>query len=192
MLILVSIWRSPGGLTSAPRGVVTTFCAEALHLTPGILRPARRRSPSGGRQCQNLDVARASPTRLPEAVRSQALEVQAALERSGLDHGPIGGARQMSPHGARRLTPAWLARLFRDQGEVARSEPSKDHGRPGDGSSTPPQRLLAAFDTEYTSSPQDANWSSATPGRPLPPSGGLSWSPRARPTRQPSTSSTKA
>ena len=29
---------------------------------------------------------RSSPARLPEAVCSQALEVRAALERSGLDH----------------------------------------------------------------------------------------------------------
>ena len=67
---------------------------------------------------------RSSPARLPEAVRSQALEVRAALERSGLDHGPISVHDKMASMGLKAPSPAWLARLFRDQG-VARSEPSK-------------------------------------------------------------------
>ena len=75
----------------APRGAVTTFCAEqgisrktfyvlrrrALEEGPAAVLEPRSRRP------------RTSPSRLPEAVRSQALDVRAALERSGLDHDPI-------------------------------------------------------------------------------------------------------
>ena len=67
---------------------------------------------------------RTSPSRLPEAVRSQALDVRAALERSGLDHGPISVHDKMAAMGLKAPSPAWLARLFRQEG-VARAEPSK-------------------------------------------------------------------
>lgn len=102
---------------------------------------------------------RSSPSRPPETVRSQALQVRAALERSGLDHGPISVHDKMASMGLKAPSPAWLAQLFRDQGWPTQSRP-RDHGRPGDGSSTPPQRLLAAQAPPSTSSPQDARWSS--------------------------------
>ena len=50
--------------------------------------------------------------------------MRAALERSGLDHGPISVHDKMASMGLEAPSPAWLARLFRDQG-VARAEPSK-------------------------------------------------------------------
>ena len=56
--------------------------------------------------------------------RRARLEGPAALERSGLDHGPISVHDKMASMGLKAPSPAWLARLFRDQG-VARSEPSK-------------------------------------------------------------------
>lgn len=110
----------------APRGAVTTFCAEqgisrktfyvlrrrALEEGPAAVLEPRSRRP------------RTSPSRLPEAVRSQALDVRAALERSGLDHGPISVHDKMASMGLKAPSPAWLARLFRREG-VARAEPSK-------------------------------------------------------------------
>lgn len=110
----------------APRGAVTTFCAEqgisrktfyvlrrrALEEGPAAVLEPRSRRP------------RTSPSRLPEAVRSQALDVRAALERSGLDHGPISVHDKMAAMGLEAPSPAWLARLFRREG-VARAEPSK-------------------------------------------------------------------
>ena len=55
---------------------------------------------------------------------SQALEVRAALEPSGLDHGPISVHDKMASMGLKAPSLAWLARLSGDQ-RVARSEPSK-------------------------------------------------------------------
>ena len=44
--------------------------------------------------------------------------------RSGLDHGPISVHDKMAAMGLKAPSPAWLARLFRQEG-VARAEPSK-------------------------------------------------------------------
>lgn len=110
----------------APRGAVTTFCAEhsISRKTFYVLRRrARLEGPAAVLEPRSRR-PRSSPARLPEAVRSQALEVRAALERSGLDHGPISVHDKMASMGPKAPSPAWLARLFRDQG-VARSEPSK-------------------------------------------------------------------
>lgn len=66
-----------------------------------------------------------SPTKLTDDVKQQALAVRAALESSGLDHGPISVHDKMHAMG---LTPvpsvASLARIFREAG-VARLEPRK-------------------------------------------------------------------
>ena len=67
---------------------------------------------------------RTSPSRLPDRVRARALDVRAALERSGLDHGPISVHDKMAAMGLEAPSPAWLARIFRQEG-VARAEPSK-------------------------------------------------------------------
>ena len=50
--------------------------------------------------------------------------MRAALERSGLDHGPISVHDKMAAMGLEAPSPAWLARIFRQEG-VARAEPSK-------------------------------------------------------------------
>ena len=105
---------------------MTTFCAEhsISRKTFYVLRRrARLEGPAAVLEPRSRR-PRSSPARLPEAVRSQALEVRAALERSGLDHGPISVHDKMASMGPKAPSPAWLARLFRDQG-VARSEPSK-------------------------------------------------------------------
>lgn len=66
-----------------------------------------------------------SPTKLTDDIARQAVAVRAALEQSGLDHGPISVHDKMKALG---LTPvpstASLARIFRDAG-VARVEPRK-------------------------------------------------------------------
>ena len=67
---------------------------------------------------------RTSPSRLPDRVRARALDVRAALERSGLDHGPISVHDKMAAMGLEAPSPASLARIFRQEG-VARAEPSK-------------------------------------------------------------------
>ena len=75
----------------APRGSVTTFCAEhgisrkTFYLLLGrareegqaaVLEPRSRRP-------------KISPTRIIDEVKEQAVQVRAALEASGLDHGQI-------------------------------------------------------------------------------------------------------
>jgi putative transposase len=111
----------------APRGAVSTFCAEE-----GISRKTsyaiKRRALEEG-QVAALEPRtrrpRSSPNRMLDEVRAQAIAVRAALERSGLDHGPISVHEKMRVLG---LTPvpstASLSRIFRDAG-VARVEPRK-------------------------------------------------------------------
>lgn len=123
----------------APRGAVTTFCAEHS-ISRKTFYVLRRRACLEGSAAVLEPRSRCphtSPSRLPEAVRSQALEVRAALERSGLDHGPISVHDKMASMGLKAPSPAWLARLFRDQGVAPAQSRPRDHGRPGDGSSTP-------------------------------------------------------
>ena len=111
----------------APRGAVSTFCAEE-----GISRKTfyaiRKRAAEEG-QAAALEPRtrrpRASPNRLADDLKAQAIGVRAALERSGLDHGPISVHEKMRSLGM-SPTPstASLSRIFRDAG-VARVEPRK-------------------------------------------------------------------
>jgi transposase InsO family protein len=60
-----------------------------------------------------------------DAVKKQAVEVRAALESSGLDHGPISVHDKMTSMGMAQVpSTAALARIFREAG-VARREPKK-------------------------------------------------------------------
>ena len=111
----------------APRGAVSTFCAEH-----GISRKSfyvlRNRALTDGPAAVLEPRTRRpvlSPTRLSDEVKKQALEVRAALEASGLDHGPISVHDKMHAMGL-DLVPstATLARVFRQAG-VARAEPRK-------------------------------------------------------------------
>jgi len=62
---------------------------------------------------------------LIDQVRAQAVQVRAALEASGLDHGPISVHDKMRAMGLETVpSPASLARIFRQAG-VARLEPRK-------------------------------------------------------------------
>ena len=111
----------------APRGAVSTFCAEhsisrksfyelrkrALADGPAaVLEPRSRRPVS-------------SPSTLTDQVKAQAVDVRAALEASGLDHGPISVHEKMRAMGLPQVpSTASLARIFREAG-VARLEPKK-------------------------------------------------------------------
>lgn len=110
----------------APRGAVSTFCAEhrisrktfytlrSRALTEG---PAAVLEPRSTRP-------RSSPSRLSEQVKDQAVQTRAALEASGLDHGPISVHERMKTMGLTAPSVASLARIFRERG-VARAEPAK-------------------------------------------------------------------
>src|SRR3954453_15051688 len=111
----------------APRGAVSTFCAEH-----GISRKSfyelRKRAKTDG-QAAVLEPRsrrpRSSPSRLSDQVRAEAVQVRAALEASGLDHGPISVHDKMRAMGLDPApSPASLARIFREAG-VARLEPRK-------------------------------------------------------------------
>lgn len=110
----------------APRGAVTTFC-----LDHGISRKTfyeiRKRVATEGPAAAlepRSRRPRSSPARLTDEVRRQAVAVRAALERSGLDHGPISVHEKMRALGMVAPSVASLARVFRDAG-VARVEPRK-------------------------------------------------------------------
>lgn len=110
----------------APRGAVSTFCAEhgisrktfyAIRARVKAEGPAAVLEPRSRRP-------RSSPTRIGQEVKDQAVQVRAALEASGLDHGPISVFDKMSAMGLQPPSVAALARIFREQG-VARLEPKK-------------------------------------------------------------------
>lgn len=111
----------------APRGAVSTFCAEH-----GISRKSfyelRKRVRADGPAAvlePRSRRPRSSPSTLTEEVKEQAVQVRAALEQSGLDHGPISVHEKMRAMGLPRVpSTASLARVFREAG-VARLEPKK-------------------------------------------------------------------
>jgi transposase InsO family protein len=110
----------------APRGSVTTFCVEH-----GISRKTfykiRGRAKTDGPAAALEPLSRrprSSPSRLDGQAKASALAVRAALEASGLDHGPISVFEKMKAMGLEPPSVASLARVFRQAG-VARLEPRK-------------------------------------------------------------------
>jgi transposase InsO family protein len=111
----------------APRGAVSTFCAEH-----GISRKSfyelRKRAKVDGPAAvlePRTRRPRTSPSKLSDEVKQQAVAVRAALEASGLDHGPISVHEKMHAMGLDQVpSMASLARIFREAG-VARVEPKK-------------------------------------------------------------------
>jgi putative transposase len=111
----------------APRGAVTTFCAEhqisrktfyAIRARVRIEGAAAALEPRSRRP-------RNSPAALAEEVKQHAVEVRAALEACGLDHGPISVYDKMRAMGLDPVPSiASLARIFREVG-VAKVEPRK-------------------------------------------------------------------
>ncbi len=111
----------------APRGAVTTFCAEH-HISRKSFYELRRRTRLDGPAAVLEPRSRrpaSSPAKLTEEVKAQAVQVRAALEASGLDHGPISVHEKMKAMGLDVVpSVASLARIFREAG-VARLEPRK-------------------------------------------------------------------
>jgi putative transposase len=111
----------------APRGAVSTFCTEH-----GISRKSfyalRKRAKTEGPAAVLEPKTRrpkSSPSKLSDKVKQQAVAVRAALEASGLDHGPISVHEKMYAMGLEPVpSTASLARVFREAG-VARLEPKK-------------------------------------------------------------------
>ena len=106
---------------------MTTFCIEH-----GISRKTfyeiRRRTIEDGPAAALEPRSRrpkSSPSKLTDEVKQQAIGVRAALERSGLDCGPVSVHDKMRAMGLDPVpSAASLARIFREAG-VARLEPKK-------------------------------------------------------------------
>lgn len=111
----------------APRGAVTTFCAEH-EISRKTFYEIRARVRTDGAAAALEPRSRrpaTSATRIGDEVKQQALDVRAALESSGLDHGPISVHDKMRAMGLDPVPSiASLARIFRAAG-VARAEPKK-------------------------------------------------------------------
>lgn len=121
----VSASPSPSGPTTH-RGSVSTFCAEH-GITRKTFYAIRARALDEGQAAALEPRSRrpkSSPTRLSEDLKQETLRVRAALESSGLDHGPISVHDKMASLGMHAPSPASLARIFREK-NVARSEPAK-------------------------------------------------------------------
>jgi len=111
----------------APRGAVTTFCLEyriSRETFYAIRRRAATEGPAAALEPRSRRPKR-SPRKLPDDIAAQAVAVRAALEQSGLDHGPISVHEKMRALGMEPVpSTASLARIFRDAG-VAKVEPRK-------------------------------------------------------------------
>lgn len=111
----------------APRGVVSTFCAEH-NVSRKSFYELRRRARDDGQAAVLEPRSRrpmSSPAKVTDDVKSQAIAVRHALEASGLDHGPISVHEKMKAMGLPVVpSVSSLARIFREAG-VARLEPRK-------------------------------------------------------------------
>ncbi len=105
---------------------MSTFCAEH-DIARSTFYALRGRAVEEG-QAAVLEPKtrrpRTSPRTITDEVKQQAIEVRAALESSGLDHGPISVYDKMLALGLTAPSVASLARIFRQAG-VARKEPRK-------------------------------------------------------------------
>lgn len=110
----------------APRGAVTSFCAEhGLSRKTFYVLLARARDDGQAAVLEpRTRRPHTSPSRIGDEVKQQTLAVRSALEASGLDHGPISVHDKMTAMGLEAPSTASLARIFREKG-VARLEPKK-------------------------------------------------------------------
>ena len=111
----------------APRGAVSTFCAEHSISRKSFYALRKRATEDGQAAVLEPRTRRpkSSPSTLGDEVKEQAIKVRAALESCGLDHGPISVHEKMRAMGLAQVpSPAALARIFREAG-VARREPKK-------------------------------------------------------------------
>ena len=111
----------------APRGSVTTFCSEhgiSRETFYAIRRRAAAEGPAAALEPRSRRPNR-SPGKLSDGIAAHAVAVRAALQQSGLDHGPISVHEKMRSLGMEPVpSTASLARIFRDAG-VAKVEPRK-------------------------------------------------------------------
>lgn len=111
----------------APRGAVSTFCIEqgiSRKMFYAIRARARVEGAAAALEPRSRR-PKTSPGRICDEVKQQAIGVRAALESSGLDHGPVSVHDKMRALGLAPVpSPASLARIFREAG-VARLEPKK-------------------------------------------------------------------
>jgi putative transposase len=106
---------------------VSTFCAEhdISRKTFYAIRARTRTEGAAAALEPRSRRPKTSPSQIAEEVKQQAIGVRAALESSGLDHGPVSVHDKMRALGLSPLpSPASLARIFRRAG-VARAEPKK-------------------------------------------------------------------
>lgn len=110
----------------APRGAVTSFCAEHA-ISRNTFYKLRRRAVELGQAAVLEPLSRrpgSSPAALGQDIKDQAVAVRASMASSGLDHGPVSVHDKMVAMGLDAPSPAALARIFRQRG-VARREPHK-------------------------------------------------------------------
>lgn len=111
----------------APRGAVSTFCAER-GLSRKSFYELRKRATTDGPAAvlePKTQRPKSSPSKLSDEAKQRALAVRAALEASGLDNGPISVHEKMYAMGLEQApSTASLARIFREAG-VARLGPKK-------------------------------------------------------------------
>ncbi|TYQ14524.1 UNVERIFIED_ORG: transposase InsO family protein [Gordonia westfalica J30] len=111
----------------APRGAVSTFCAEHEISRKSFYELRKRAKEEGPSAVLEPRTRRpkSSPSALSDEISAQAVAVRAALETSSLDHGPISVHDKMQSMGLTQVpSTASLARIFRETG-VARHEPKK-------------------------------------------------------------------
>lgn len=106
---------------------MTTFCHEhgiARKTFYAIRARAKSEGPAAALEPKSRR-PRTSPTSISDEVKQQSVQVRAALEQSGLDHGPISVHEKMRSLGMSPVpSTASLARIFREAA-VARAEPKK-------------------------------------------------------------------
>jgi hypothetical protein len=111
----------------SPRGAVTSFCTEhgiSRKTFYVLLGRARAEGPAAALEPRSRR-PRTSPSKIGEETKEQALQVRAALERPGLDHGAISVFEKMKSMGLEPVpSVASLARILQHSG-VARLEPRK-------------------------------------------------------------------
>jgi hypothetical protein len=143
----------------APRGAVSTFCAEhdiSRKTFYELRKRARDEGPAAVLEPRTRRPT-TSPRKLTEEVKMQAIDVRAALEAPGPDHGPISVHDKMQAMGLDAVpSTASLSRIVREAG-VARLERGRSHARRGGGSSTRHRtRAGSSTPAEYVLSPVGA------------------------------------
>jgi hypothetical protein len=125
--LAISLWPY-----DAPRGAVSTFCAEHDISRKSVYELRERVKTEGPAAVlePRSRRPRSSPSKLTDQVKEQAVQVRAALEASGLDHGPISVHDKMQAMGLDPVpSTASLARIFREAGVAHHVDQTSEHRR---------------------------------------------------------------